>query len=282
MTVNGEIINFPTSDGIMLDGFLQRPKNPKPAVVIHVHGMGGSFYIIRSLQIGKNLANARIPFFSINTRGHDLSAWFNKKDGSHGPMIGTIRERFEDSLIDVDAAIKTMQHSYKNAQIFLSGHSTGCQKITYYALMEHAQGLILLAPGDDNLMLKTELGGKFNQTYRKAISLKSAGKQDEILPEVFPGITVNRFLSLTHPDSPEGLLFNYAKRLPYLKHLNTPVLAILGKKDPSTAPASKSLKLLKQQIKSEFKGVILDTDHSLATKETKISQLILKFIAEHS
>ena len=163
-------------------------------------------------------------------------------------------------------------------KVVLSGHSTGCQKITYYALQHGASGLVLLAPGDDYKMITLELGPVFERTYKKAARLEAAGRQDEILPEVSPGLSAQRFLSLTDPSRIEGMLFNYKKGLPYLGRLNTQVLAVLGAKDPSTAPASWSLNLLRRQIGQGFEGTILGADHSLAGQEVKISRLIKKFI----
>ena len=277
--VNTKIVSFPTADDITLDGLLQLPNHPGPVAVIHVHGMGGNFYSSRALKIGENLARHGIPFFSINTRGHDLSAWFARKDGSHGPMVGTIRERFEDSLFDIEAALEVIRDEYGNkTKVVLSGHSTGCQKITYYALQHGVSGLVLLAPGDDYKMITWELGPVFERTYKKAARLEAAGRQDEILPEVSPGLSAQRFLSLTDPSRIEGMLFNYKKGLPYLSHLNTPVLAVLGTNDPSTAPADEAFNLLRRQIGHQFEGVILDADHSLAGHETMISRLIKKFI----
>ena len=181
--------------------------------------------------------------------------------------------------MDIDGAIKAMQEEYSDTRIFLSGHSTGCQKITYYALQHTVPGLVLLAPGDDYEMLRSEMTGKFDETYDKATRL-GADKRDEILPEVFPGFTAQRFLSLTDPSRIEGMLFNYKKGLPYLSRLDTPVLAVLGTNDPSTAPADEAFNLLRRQIGQQFEGVILDADHSLAGHETMISRLIKKLVTK--
>ena len=101
-------------------------------------------------------------------------------------------------------------------EIYLAGHSTGCQKSVYYAIKKAdraVKGLILLAPISDyaaERMRNTK--GTLLRATTVAQKLVKAGKKHDLLPKnVWHGvIDAQRFLSLYTPTSAEEI-FSYAQ-----------------------------------------------------------------------
>ena len=148
----GELISFDSLDKVQLEGMLCEV--PRSATcVIHVHGMTDNFV---GLGIVDSLMAASVKngfsFFTINTRGMGTITMFTRlREHLQYRMIGTSFENFKESIFDIQAAINLLKaRGYK--YFILSGHSTGCQKVTYFQFRKKSKsvkGLVLLAPSDD-------------------------------------------------------------------------------------------------------------------------------------
>ena len=232
--LDGKLIRFPTADKLELQGFLADLRGAKRCIV-HVHGMTGSFYDSRlAWHLAWEARKKGMAAFLLNTRGHDMingmDTWNRKR---HGPIAGTDFERFEDCALDIDAALAELKR-IGFGDFVLSGHSTGCQKITYYQYKrknKQVKGIALLAPASDYEIAKRELGRKFNSVVAYAKRMVKNGKgnaQDKKIPQSF---SARRWLSIADPKNPEARLFDYDGRLSEFGKIRVPVLAVFGSRE---------------------------------------------------
>lgn len=214
----GRLVSLPAhaSAEVWLDGFWRVDEKQQDTLLVFVHGMHSNFY--RS-QLKKELMSHSHAY------GCDVFSFNNR--GAEGAVIN---ERFEDCLADLDAAIEFGQaHGYR--RFILLGHSTGCQKITYYqARRMHPQvaGLVLLAPGDDYAIARKDAGSAFQRWVNKAHRLVQEGRGEVLMPPQCLGFTARRYLSIADPSSTEAKLFNYEGALSHFRRVTCPILLLFG------------------------------------------------------
>jgi pimeloyl-ACP methyl ester carboxylesterase len=280
---SGEMLRFTTKDGLIMDGFLM--PSPKPsACVIHVHGMTGNFYgSDLQFAMASRLNKKGVSLFTINTRGHDIvSSIYQtrarlKRSRSKHLKLGTSLERFEDCRFDIDGAIRELgKLGYK--KFFLSGHSTGCQKITYYQYKSsnsNVKGLILLAPGSDYDANKKNLGRRFNSTIDmcKRLVRQGKGKTLDVVPS---GLSAKRFLSAVDLSNVEARLFDYNGPLKEIRDIKAPVLAIFGSKEESALrPVKEYMEILERRRagKPFSYSIINGAKHSFKKHEDDVAEI---------
>ncbi len=283
----GEIVKFLTKDGIELQGFFVDSRSS--TAILHIHGISGNFYENSFFDtIGGLAENKGIKFLSINTRGHDYVNDMTKKDGSEYKIIniGGALEGFEDCVYDINAGIAFLKRKGCK-KIILQGHSSGCQKITYYQFKtknRNVKALILLAPADDRNIARKMLGKDFERTLKLAEDMINDGKGSEFMPRGIAGlpiISAGRFYSLCHPSSKESRLFNYEGKMTELSSINIPILAVFGSNDIYlTMPAEKTLSILKSKsIKSKCGTfVIKGAPHNFRGYEKQLVSAVEKWL----
>lgn len=277
----GKLIEFMTKDGSILNGFLVGPSRSRKCL-IYVHGMTGNFYGSRlQFSIAREIGSAGYSLFSINTRGHDaVSVIKTVKGRVRGRFIaGTETEKFEDSVLDIDAAIASMR-KLGFSEIILAGHSTGCQKIAYYQYKRESRcvkGIILLAPADDYAIHKKALGKNFEKTVAFSKLRSKRGLGNNPSPEIPSHFSPNRFLSFADPKKPESRIFNYEGKLNEFASISIPICAVFGSKEEyATKPVLQYLRILKAKTSSaSYTGVVVDgTGHSFRNHEADLSGFI--------
>ncbi|MDG6933265.1 MAG: alpha/beta hydrolase [Nitrososphaerota archaeon] len=286
-TTKGELVQFKASDGLVLAGFLSRARNPNATVIIHVHGFGGNFASwSRLFQIYGRALKQGFSIFSINTRGAGLKTWFRSDHKSF--TIGSSNEVFEDSVKDISGAI-TAAKRLGYAKVILSGHSTGCQKATYYqsvAQDKSVKGLILLAPADDYNLHKKDLGDRFEPTAALARAMVALGKGGHAMPE-WTGVSnmsAARFTSVANKEMAEASLFNYeSDKLELYSKIRCPVLAVFGRREQyKTKRVSKYIEKLRNDRNDGylwFTGkVVSGADHGFTGKAPALSKIIGKWL----
>ena len=125
IALKGELVNFLSSDKLILSGFLYNAKTTNTAIV-YIHGMtstmlGGPF------QAMCNAAKkSKTAFFTINNRGAGTLTRFKRLKGKKAVSvnIGTACERFEECIYDIEGAIHFLK-ARGYSKIILVGHSTG-------------------------------------------------------------------------------------------------------------------------------------------------------------
>ncbi len=277
----GDIVQFKTSDGLVLEGFLVRREKTKPCV-IYVHEWGGNFYREPAAGMVRELSRRKISALSINTRGHDKVAFITRIVGKKRTRLvgGVELEKFEETVLDIDGAIKYLkQLGFR--KFVLCGHSTGCQKVTYYQFRKinsDVIGLVLMSPSDDYNIWKHMLGRNFDKTVKMAKKLVEEG--DGYQFNFVHGETPQRFLSVADTENIEARLFNYNGKLKEFSKIRTPVLVLFGSKEkPSREPY---LKLLESRSNSNFfeSHVIKGVGHYYLGSEGRVADIISNFVSQ--
>jgi pimeloyl-ACP methyl ester carboxylesterase len=277
----GELVFFPSKDNLKTAGFLI-PANGKD-VVIFIHGMGGHFYKDGFLKGAKLLLEHGISFFSFNTRGADVVKDFKDLNGEHH-TLGTAFEKFEDSKYDIKAAIDFLESSgYEN--FHLMGHSTGCQKILYYAYEERddrVKSLIHVSPAEDYEIWKNEYED-FKKFISIAKNMQERGEGNKIIIPLYEKTgelwSASRFMSFADKRNMEARMFNY-ENLEIFSEIKTPTLIFLGKDDPYFL---KPVDWYAEKLRMAYHGKkleieIMPGDHSFHGYEEKIFERILGFV----
>jgi alpha-beta hydrolase superfamily lysophospholipase len=230
------LVSFLTPHKIPLNGVWLGTQKAE-TVFVFLHGLGGSLFsrstLLESLAAQKNTA-----VLTFNNRGFGLINSFKKQKASGEKeyyLAGMAHERFSECLDDIDGALAYARlRGAKN--IFLIGHSTGCQKIIYYLAKKKrvkVQGAILLAPVSDYATIDQK-DASYQRALRAAKRLVSQRDAQALLPSKLwrHPISAQRFLSLYTPESEEEI-FSYAskKRNSLLSKVKIPVLALFATED---------------------------------------------------
>jgi pimeloyl-ACP methyl ester carboxylesterase len=238
--VTARLVTIKTPSDLLLPGLLFGPVRPR-TIFIYLHGLSGS--VFSQSDLTASLVDRQTAVLAFNNRGSGVISLFRRLQqrsvkGYQSQVLGVTHEVFTDCLDDLDGAVAYARRL--GAQnIFLLGHSTGCQKSVYYLAHRPrtaVTGAVLLAPLSD---YSTVYQTADRKTYRRAVAyarrLVKAGKPHELLPaKIWPLIyDAQRFLSLYTPESQEEI-FTYASgRQPNLLHkIKKPLLVLLAEQDP--------------------------------------------------
>lgn len=139
-----QLVQFSTMDELRLNGLLAEAAGD--VTVIHIHGKGGNFYensFVRRMYT--EYPQWGINFLGFNNRGH--SSYVEAYKGEQVSYVGSAVERFEECLLDLEAAIIFARSL--GPYVVLQGHSFGCEKIMFYGQMKDSSlPLVLLSPCD--------------------------------------------------------------------------------------------------------------------------------------
>ncbi len=284
--VQGRLVEFLTDDKVVLNGFLVGRRRSRRCVV-YVHGMTGNFYGGKTqFAIAKRIDRLGYSVFSINTRGHDAVSVIKVRKGRKLDrlMAGTDLERFEDSHLDIGGAISRLR-KLGFREFVLAGHSTGCQKVTYYQYKTRdrgVKGLLLLAPADDNAIYRKEQGKRFEKVFRLAKEYVRQGKGNEPSKEVPSHYSPRRFLSLVDPKNVESRIFDYEGGMREFSKIKVPICAVFGSKEEyATKPVAQYLNILRNRTSSEdYVGAIIDgANHSFRNHNDVTSDFVAMWLS---
>jgi pimeloyl-ACP methyl ester carboxylesterase len=152
---SSRLVTIQTVNGILLDGLLTEPAEPRAAVV-YLHGKGGNFYGGPGRFVPEQSTAAGITHFSVNMRCHDLA--YTRPDipaynmpmppGEDRPpsVAGGMFEVLADGHEDVRAAVEFVR-SRGHEQVFIAGHSSGGYYAADYCTRDpDIAGRIMLSP----------------------------------------------------------------------------------------------------------------------------------------
>jgi len=268
----------------------KRAKN----IFIYIHGLGGNMFY--HAEVLGSLSDSRTAVLAFNNRGSGIINTvkrFNphKTSGSESIVIGVAHEVFSDCVDDIDGAVRWAKAAgAKN--IYLIGHSTGCQKSIYY-LSQHPQspvrGAILLAPISDYADAYAQSDKKL---YRRALAtakqMVKTGRQHELMPiSIKPYneiLDAQRWLSLYNPDSREEI-FSYAsgRRPTALLQNKKPVLVVLAEKDEFGDRPASAIAAWFQVIlagRDARVKIIKSAAHNFADHFTEVRSLVRAWAAQ--
>ncbi len=259
-------IEIVTPKKVVLNGLWFGPAKPKK-VIIFIHGLTGSVFSARNIV--EAMMNRETAVITFNNRGFEQVGEIKRKRGKESVWIrgGGAHEIFIDCADDIQGAVNFAKKA-RAKNIYLAGHSTGCQKAVYWASKNGGgrgvKGIILFGPlSDYAIALEQDRKGTLARSISYARKLVRAGRPHELMPaHLGPWFVCDaqRFLSLYTPDSSEEI-FTYAhpqKNPRALRSVRAPILVVLaGKEEHTKRPAARLAQWFDQHIRVPHKVVIV-------------------------
>lgn len=283
------VLNFNTPENYILNGLWFGPENAECGFIF-LHGLSASAFVLHDTLIPL-IDNSTMALFFSN-RGHDKIAKVKKYKNINDyetVLAGEAHEVFTECVDDIQGAINLLKEKGVK-EIYLVGHSTGCQKSIYYLgqnnNQENIKGVVLLCPiSDYSSAVATENPDKLKKAVDFAKKQVKDGKPHALLPEEISEdlLDAQRFLSLNTPDSEEEI-FTYSQpgKIPEtLLNVEIPILVILAEDDEyGDRPASEIGDWFSKVSKSKKLGVkiIKKAPHNLLGKEYQVAQQIKEWI----
>ena len=286
MTITEELVYVTSEDGYLLDGVKMLPSEPAPrpvAAVVWIHGNAGRFYDYPYVMIGRALADSGHPFFSVNTRGHDISTflWHAAPGGKPMPWLsagdlptggGSAWDALDEAPRDLASWIDLAAVAGEG-RVVLAGHSSGAQRVVLYQAERRdprVGGLVLASPD--------LVGFLPRPTLEEAEGMVAEGHGMEVIPaqpfapwyrQSAQNVT-GRHAILSH------LLVGDD---PTISHIDTPLLAYFGTREPGGA--ERTLTAIKQAaISTQVETRLVDdADHVYSGREAHVATMIGEWIS---
>lgn len=278
-----------TDDNLELFGLLYEPESKSDTVLVYVHGMAGNFYENLFLDfIARTLTDNGIAFFTFNNRGCEFIKDLYKVKGKKRDIIriGDTFEKFDDCLLDIDAAVDFVKNKGYSS-VHLSGHSLGAPKVAYYAAEKGSDlaSVIFMSPADMvGLALKEK---NLDWELKTAQKMIVDGKGDEMMPGMVWWncyLSANTYMSLSDKKS-KVAIFNFydpKDKLDVLGRIKAPVYTIMGRKDDAlvisiedTMSRIKIALIGSKHVETEILG---DANHGYMGDEQNLADKILAWI----
>lgn len=279
------VVEFLTTDKLILNGLWFGPRKTK-RVIIWVHGLGGSAF--SRLNIVEALVDAQTAVLTFNNRGHDKVTTLSDTSGKRH-QGGAAHEVFTECADDIQGAINFAKRSGAK-EVFLAGHSTGCQKSIYWASKKGrgVKGVIILAPMSDYAAELKASGRKaLRRAEAKAREYVRSRKPHALLPDTVWSFRwladAQRFISLYTGNSAEEI-FTYwdANRIPRtLRSVKNRVLALIAEKDEyADRPAGEIYDWFLEHLYEGEVAIVPGVMHGFKGGEKKVATLIKDFMKE--
>lgn len=263
----------------------KKPKN----VFIFLHGLSGSAFSMADVL--DKLVDKDTAVLSFNNRGFEWVSTLRRrvKKDSERAKGGAAHEVFTDCVDDIEGAIRVARkRGVRN--IYLVGHSTGCQKSMYWASKKNGgravKGIILLGPiSDYEAELKRQGRTKILKATSVAHQLVRRGHKHELLQkEIWPEtLDAQRFLSLYNPDSAENVFpYGRAHKTPLtLLSVKIPVLVLWAENDEyGDRPAKEIAAWFEEHLYTGEVIIVPKVGHGFKGAEKKVAAHIRDFIAD--
>jgi pimeloyl-ACP methyl ester carboxylesterase len=234
-------VQFITPKKYILDGLWYGGVKPRRAIVF-IHGLGSSAFAHHDYLAP--LADRKTAVIFFNNRGHDQVSRI-KRVGSRAArkqrslVAGAAHEVFADCADDIQGVVNVLRRKGVK-ELYLVGHSTGCQKSVYYLGAnrgrKNVRGAVLLCPVSDYAGIRKSAGPKRLQRAEAAARRLRRKRKSHayVPPEIWPDLVdAQRFLSLYTPNGTEEL-FTYAqpRKVPkILRRIRIPLHVVLAEND---------------------------------------------------
>ena len=281
------VVEIKTPKRFLLKGLWFGPKKPKRAIIF-IHGLTGSAFSMQK-TVGA-LVDAKTAVITFNNRGFEQIASIKRLRGKKTEYVtaGAAHERFTDCSDDIQGAVNTVRKAgVKN--IFLAGHSTGCQKAFYWASKNKGgravKGIILFGPlSDYAIAVAEDTKERLKRSIAYARKLVRSGKPHELMPKALGPWFVcdaQRFLSLFTPDSVEDTFPYGQKKNPRLANsVSVPILVLLaGADEHGDRPAGEIGRWFEKHLRNSRVAIIPRVQHSFRGGEGTLAREIKRFVA---
>lgn len=283
------VIEIITPKKFILNGLWFGPAKPKRAIIF-VHGLTSSAFSGSAMRDAL-LDVKGTAVITFNNRGFESVTSVKEKKGKETVYhtMGGTHEVFTECVDDIQGAINLVKNAGVK-EIFLAGHSTGCQKSIYWASKtggKGIQGIVLFSPiSDYSSETKADTRGRLKESTALAQKLVKEGKAHELLPRTASPIMLldaQRFLSLYTQESDEEI-FCYAhdKEPKVYQSVRLPILTVFaGSDEYADVPTSKMAEWFSARSRSKrfAYAVIPKVKHSFRRGEAGITRVVKKWIS---
>ncbi|OGG31206.1 hypothetical protein A3A63_02530 [Candidatus Gottesmanbacteria bacterium RIFCSPLOWO2_01_FULL_46_9] len=277
-----------TKDKLIHQGIFYKPTKSNGRAILWVHGLTGKFY--GDVAIMNTFAEAcdmlGFGFASFNTRGHDMVTGFHTVGvPNRYRTVGAGYEKFEECVYDIDAAVSFLV-SQGFSEVVLVGHSTGANKVCFYAATQknpHVIGVVLSGSLSDRLdpLVPKE---KREKDLSAAKNFIKAGRGNELMFgfHFFP-MTPKRYISIFEAGSTEDT-FDYGDAKPkmtYFSQIQLPVMVVLpGADEYADRPIEDIKKVFDDHATSKryHSTIIPGAVHKLHGKESEAAMAICDWV----
>jgi alpha-beta hydrolase superfamily lysophospholipase len=279
------VVEITTPKKYILNGLWFGPKKAKRAIIF-IHGLTASAFSMK--RVVDVLVDKDTAILTFNNRGFEKITEIKRKKGKRTEwhLAGAAHEVFTECADDIEGAVRLARRAGVR-EVYLAGHSTGCQKAFYWANKKEARGvkgIILFGPLSDYSIALQKYGKKLAAYVRIAKKMMRSGKAHELMPKNpvlwFPA-DAQRFVSLHSAESAEDV-FPYAlSRAPKLmQRVRIPTLALLaGADEHGDRPAKEIGKWFEKNLRAKNRVAIIPrVGHSFRGGEKRVAQEIRRFI----
>ena len=283
-----EIVKFKATDGINLDGILNKCGTESKKILIQIHGMTSNCFKDRDKTIAKKVNEIGIDVLDFNNRGSDVVRYI--KNDNVTLLSGMAYEKVEDCYFDVVGAIEfALSLGYE--EIYLQGHSLGSTKVVYTynklqkensKLLNNIKGVILLSLVDITGLIKSDARDEF---IKIAEEKANRGELMDLMPFkcfIHP-ISVKSFLQYTKHN--ENFDFaRYSKsddNFEVLNSIKCPIFMRWGNVNELIKQDAKDLaEFMNKKITNSNKNIsyINGADHSYHGKTEQLAEEIKQFL----
>jgi pimeloyl-ACP methyl ester carboxylesterase len=278
------LVRIATRDGVPLDGVFTEPRGRRGTALIWVHGLGSVFSSGQELtrELATRLNAAGIAYFKPNTRGHDVVARAGRQ------LAGAAFERFRQCLVDIRTIVDFVRRrGYR--RIILAGHSTGANKVLFYAARakdRRVDGIALLGPVSDRAAEVKRIGPRELERRIETVEKLARRDPDALIPREWGFWSAQRYLSLYRAGGDEDVFPYYRPdaRWTALRSVRLPLAAILGARDEYLdRPAWDVIDTFREnapQVDS-FTGLVVPrANHGFQGQERQLADLLVRWITE--
>jgi len=296
------LVEFETTDKVMLPGLLYEPITPTKKALIYIHGNGSSsiFYSpSKQNTLGQLLNEEHISYFPFNNRGaHYIKKLRKNTDPETKILAGMAYEQIKECIYDIDGAIDFLRKRGYTT-FYLAGSSTGANKIcvyNYYTSSNPCAGYILISGGDDTGLFYNALGEKkYNEALKKSYNAIKKRNGDTYAPLDYTDGMILTYTALYDNLNPDG---NY-NIFPYYEYFNNlhlskkklfrefssitlPTLVIYGESDEYCyGKIPEIVTVLSEHTSDPAKftfAIIPEANHGLDGKESELNTAIIHWI----
>lgn len=287
-----EIIKFSASDGIILNGYLNKGEGKNNKVLIEIHGMTSNCFKNRERVIANEVEKINIDTICFNNRGSNIVKYIKNSNGKK-VLAGTAYEDIEESYYDILGAVEyALELGYTS--VYLQGHSLGATKIVYSynkmleennLILSNIKGIILLSLVDIPDMIKTYSN---IETIKYAEEKEEANEDLELMPTgsfIHP-ISVKTFLKYAKYN--ENIDFaQYSiedNKFEVLNKIEVPLFMRWGSENELIKRKAKEQAIfMKEKIRNTKKNIdyIDGANHSYSDKEEILAREIRDFLKDN-
>ncbi len=283
-----ELIKIQATDGVTLDGYLNKCNEKTNKTIIQIHGMTSNCFRYRESRIQEEVKKIGFDTLCFNNRGSEVARLIKGNDNIV-KLAGSAYEEISECYYDICGAIEYALKSGYN-ELVLQGHSLGSTKIvyTYNKLLEekhpfvgHIKALILLSLVDLPMVV--------NYYGKKYINLAEEKKNNHdenfiMQAEAFPyPLSAKTFLryAKNNSDIDFAKFGNENDNLEVLNKFKVPLFFRWGTvNEILTLEVEKQVDFIKRKIKNDYidASFIEGANHSYYGKEKELAEEIAAFL----